>query len=280
MREKYWIVFTFAFLVGSIQGMDGIEYLKENRWIESAVVTSKSLTLKLTPLPFHVAQNDIRAPWRGAWDYVEKDEAVVLDPEQWTWLIARHSRVMFTPVSFKNKRKGFRVTRWVIGSGPDIPPVITYIVLSDKPMEASEADVKMVKDNGIWVKAEDSRSLELEKLGDKAEHVIKTAHIIMQNPSAMADKLSRPEAIEYWNMLVDRGFLKYPKLPLQPEAEGGVMIVSPPICTDELIIRNKRLEAEDEGQVKPNNFWLYVGISLCVLIPILYFLWRKLKTGN
>jgi hypothetical protein len=35
----------------------------------------------------------------------------------------------------------------------------------------------------------------------------------------------------------------------------------------------------EEEQVKPNNLWLYVGISLCILLPILYFMRRKLKNN-
>jgi hypothetical protein len=57
-------------------------------------------------------------------------------------------------------------------------------------------------------------------------------------------------------------------------------VVSPPSRRDKLGIRNGELEIEDEEQSKPSRLWLYVALSLCVLFPILYFLRRKLKTGN
>ena len=158
---KKSIVCTALLLANSILGMDGIEYLKEG-WINSASVSPTNLALKLKPMfyPFSVALNGPLGTWRSSEEYVENDEAVILTPDQETWFIANSSRVMFTPVSFKSRHKGFRVTYWAIGAGAlRTTPVITYIVLSGTPMEAGEDDVVMVMDNGQWVKAKDSKRL-------------------------------------------------------------------------------------------------------------------------
>jgi len=39
-------------------------------------------------------------------------------------------------------------------------------------------------------------------------------------------------------------------------------------------------EGGQDNEQSKTSLWLYAGISLCVLLPILYFLRRKLKTGN
>jgi len=325
MKLKYGIVFAVVCLAGSMPGMDGIEYLKENRWIESAAVTSTGLSFKLKPLAFRVAQNDINAPWRLAQEYVEKDEALVLDPEQWTWFIISHSRVMFTPVSFKSGHKGFRVTSWATGaaaSSPKAEPVITYIVLSDTPMALGESDVEMVKDKGEWVKAEDSKSLIIEKLGWYAEGFVKDIDRIMQDPEVIARILENPFLAKQWNTLVAEGLIKTNAVAKQQEEQFAVpvwvlekygMIADGFVREADNIMRDPNMRAKilgdpgyakiwnalvEEGFIKtntepqtvtqpdmeqgkasappPNRTWLYIVIPLCLLLPILYFLRRKL----
>jgi len=77
-------------------------------------------------------------------------------------------------------------------------------------------------DKGEWVRAEDSKSLELEKLGWEAECMIGDADYVMQNPQAMTNLLSNPGGVRLWNLLVDKGLIKHPKLEALREEDRGI----------------------------------------------------------
>ena len=324
--RKNSIALTVLLLANSMLGMGGIEFLKTLDGVDVVSVTSTGLVVKHRPTRIQKGWKDGR--------YFERpepyEEELTLTPDQQT-LISGGGRdgpqVMLTPVAFKSQHKGFRVTEAYSSS-----PAITYIVLSDTPMELGEDDVEMVMDDGEWVRAEDSRSLEIEKLGWSAKNMIGLADATMRIPEWKTNLLSNPEGVELWNLLVDKGLIKYPKLEalrvedrvisprlkrlLAWDWEHG--LISSNLMAH--ILRDPELArvwhaAVEEGLIKTNikpklvtvfegaggmtasppiheenetslpvvgvernkpSLWLYAAISLCVLLPILYFLRRKL----
>jgi len=84
----------------------------------------------------------------------------------------------------------------------------------------------------------------------------------------------REEDVE---MIMEAGeWVKYGKP--QPETEKGET-TSPVKKGGAATLPPSRDDGQGNAQSKP-NLWLYVGVSLCALCAILYFLRRKLKTGN
>ena len=78
-------------------------------------------------------------------------------------------------------------------------------------------------------------------------------------------------------MIMEAGeWVKYGKP--QPETEKGET-TSPVKKGGAATLPPSRDDGQGNAQSKP-NLWLYVGVSLCALCAILYFLRRKLKTGN
>jgi hypothetical protein len=215
--KKSCIALTALLLADGISGMDGVEYLKENPWVESVSVTSTNVIVKYRSTRMNEIWEDGPTPTSRRKVSFQKESYVaelVLTPDQRikTQIEGhRHAPIVtFTPVSFKDQHKGFRVT-WTHTDG-FAPPVITYIALSDTPVALGEGDVETVMGDGEWVRAGDSKSLEIEKLGWRAENLIWGADEIMSNPEELALFRSRPQSVEYWNMLVDKGLLKHPKL--------------------------------------------------------------------
>ena len=253
MKKRY-VTLTVLLLTSNMYGMDGIEFLEKDQWIESVSVSPTNLTVKFQLGPsrsfFSVRPTGLQGDWRDAKDYIANDEALVLTPDRTAWLGGRDYKIMFTPVSFKKQHKGFRVTWLPEGDAAySTSPKIAYIALGDTPMALGEGDVEMVMDDGEWVKAEESRSLEIEKLGWRAENMIRFADLTMQRPDAKASLRSNPEGSELWNLLVDKGFIKHPKLtPLL----GEDRVISP---------RMKRLFAWDweHGLIDSNEMARILG---------------------
>ena len=150
--RKWCIGFSTVLLVNNLQSMDGVEYLKENRWICSATVSTTNLAVKFSLGTFSVLQDNV---WRPTSEYIANDEELILTPDKFTRFGERHSQVDFNPVIFKDQHKGFKITIMSIGIWEDrFPPITTYTVLSDVPMEKGEDDVEMILKNGEWVQYE------------------------------------------------------------------------------------------------------------------------------
>ena len=225
--KKCVVGIVIALSVNGVQGEDGLEWLKKSRIVDVVSVTSSNLTLQITNGYFHVSQDsDSRRKFleegktnkvwakqmRGSPEFWKNDEALVLTPDQEIQFSEDHGRITFKPVSYKSQHKGFRLTRTIIGAFANRSmPDITYIVLSDTPMEMGEDDVEMVYDKGAWVKAEDSKSLIVEKLGWIAEMYIVLAEETMQDPVRMARTLDNPKFAKIWNTLVEEGLIKQKK---------------------------------------------------------------------
>ena len=129
--------------------MNGFELLLMCPAVESVSATSENLTITFRGANSFVTHNGV---WRRVAEYVENNEALVLTPGQEASLTRGfHGHVHLTPVSFKNKRQGFKVLDSDF-DGNDERRCVAYIALSDKPTEVSEDDVDMVMEKGEWKK--------------------------------------------------------------------------------------------------------------------------------
>ena len=305
--KKNCIALSALLFVNSMFGMDGVEFLKNHPWFDSVSVSPTHLMISMSSKgskPINWSEEEYKRRYT-----VER----VLTPDAESSVGWGDIRIAFKPVSFKNQYKGFRVTWMPMGIAAEQalfshrpPSEIVYLALSDTPMTMGEDDVAMVMDNGEWVKAEDSRSLELEKLGAMAEQLIRNQEWIIQN---YEKAFGQQEMADLWNTLVARGFIKSevelpPAVTLEKEkwlkllreedekilATAAAFIkqnesmetASSPSheevktsTTDDTVVKDKPSEAQPE----PNRLWLYAGI-LFVLCALFFCLRRKFKTGN
>ena len=206
--KKCIIGVIVALLVHGLYGMDIVEFWENVRIVDSATVSSRDITLNLSS-HWSLSSWGGWVPSKQRHFDVVSGGKVVLTPDQATVLGTRHAQITFTPVSFKTRHKGFRMERLLFGAGTLIgrPADIAYIAFSDSPLTVGETDVVMVMDNGEWVKAENSRSLEIAKLGWNAENLINEAETIMQNPEMMASVLAHPKSAHLWKTLIARGLI-------------------------------------------------------------------------
>ena len=128
--------------------MDGIEYLKNHAWFNSVSLSPTNLMLRFSPSGSGLwiwSGNDVL---KGCWTV--EDEEFVLPADQQTKLSdGRHLDMIFTPASFENQQKGFRVLylvddRW----GGYTTNYLGYVALNDTPIEVGEDDVEMIMENG------------------------------------------------------------------------------------------------------------------------------------
>jgi len=134
------------------QHADGARFLKLHlRAFSSIVVTSECLSLMFDQQEgdFSVKQNGVR---RRSSEYIANNERLVLTPDQETTLQREYEHGVFTitfsPVSFKNRLKGFRVTAIgrAHGSRVEVPGYTGYIALSDRPVLVGEKDVVSLRE--------------------------------------------------------------------------------------------------------------------------------------
>ena len=158
--KKYIVGMSIALFVSNVQGM---EY--PVRWqslFDSVTATSTNLTLKIPLLGFigvlnedsirkynkEIGWNTQVMPWQSISEFRGEDKALVLTPNQET-RIGGHSHILiFTPVSFQNQQKGFRVAH-TTATLPPVPSRITYIALGDTPTPMSADDVEMIWDRKL-----------------------------------------------------------------------------------------------------------------------------------
>jgi len=223
MKKCVFCVIVLLFSSG-VQGMDGIRFLESCGWFESVTISSTNLAVKLQVGSFYVSQGDAQVRRRAS-EYIENDDMLILTPDKETRFSVRHGRALWTPISFKNNLKGFRIittSYWF--PGPTVTNAIAYLALSDTPIEVGEDDVEMIMEDGEWVKYENKQPV------------------------------------------------------ITSGAEKGRAMVSPPSRKGKLGKGKEESGLEEEGQSKSNTLWLYVGVSLCALCAILYFIRRKQKT--
>jgi len=131
---------------------DGVESLKASPWFKSVSVTTTNLILQFS-LPgggLWIWSGDDSE--KGSW--TEEDDEFFLTPDQETKLSTlRHTKVIFTPTSFENQMKGFRILHLTDDRlGGYITTCLGYVALSDPPIEVHEDDVEMILENGEWIK--------------------------------------------------------------------------------------------------------------------------------
>ena len=165
--KKICMALTAMSLAYCAAGMGGVTYLENHVWFDSVSVTSTNLTLVFSFRRDSVAtvvQDDSYRKyqeayktnaWATPWRVMGDGDALVLTPDQTTRLAIRDAKrsVIFTPVSFKNQQKGFRLSEvsyhpheWFSTNH------CGYVALSDTPVQVSEDDVEMIMENEEWVK--------------------------------------------------------------------------------------------------------------------------------
>ena len=147
MRMKHCMALVAALLAVGAHGMGGIEWLNKFGIFESVVATPTNMVLRtsgslssLWAIRTH-GEEDRRMPW------LDRNEEIVLTPDKEVRLSGSHANVFFTPVSFKNQMKGFRVRHDILWGGSETKSV-TYLALSDTPVQVGEEDVEMIL-NGV-----------------------------------------------------------------------------------------------------------------------------------
>ena len=204
--RKSCAVLSVMLLGCSVSGMGGVEMLGKLGFTDSVTVTPAKLIIKASANPASWGVQTLGDEWRERRDLAPGEEVSLL-PDKAVRFVTQGFRVTLTPVMFRDQRKGFRVTEGATGSGPLKPkPVTAYIALGDTPTDAGEHDVEMTMDNGEWVRPEDSRNLELERLGWDAEWMIKFAGRIMEDQMDLI--LTDKAAASLWHTLVAKGFIQ------------------------------------------------------------------------
>ena len=156
MRMKYWIVLPLALFCGNVRGEYAVEWFKKyQQWsIESVTVTSDGLSIRFKNPWFFVILDWDKTDneYSSSADYIKNNEALILTPDSKTvCLLQQHTRVHFTPVSYRNGLAGFRITDMFTGAPYGLRTNnVLYVALSDSPIEVGEEDVAMVKDKGEW----------------------------------------------------------------------------------------------------------------------------------
>jgi len=150
---KCLIGIAVVLLVSGVRGENEFEFL-EKRFL-SVSVTKTNLSFKFKGAGWLVERSNER--YGKASEYAKRDEPIILTTDQKTTFASRHVFITFTPVSFKNQHKGFRIAerheppashRHLAGTS------FFYLALSDVPIEVSEDDVEMILENGEWKKVE------------------------------------------------------------------------------------------------------------------------------
>ena len=161
--------------------MGMVEYLDSMPWWDAVTATPTNIVLKPNPERPHFEVYDMsrkneavryeleipkdifyQSPLifigRGAEWYVGHNEDIVLTPDR-EIVIGDNSgnaaNMVFTPVSFKNEQKGFRMMRemdWYWLTPPLVAMNIKYLALGDEPREMTEDDVETIME---WTANED-----------------------------------------------------------------------------------------------------------------------------
>ena len=277
--KKYVVGTTITLLISGLHGMDVAEFWDKTSIIESVAITSRDLTLTLNSDKSLDAWGGWMPGEQRGYDLVPGGK-IILVPDQAMVLGMRHIRITFTPVSFKTNHKGFRLERVLFGTGSLVgtPADITYIAFCDIPIVVGEDDVEMVMDNGEWVKAENSRSLEIAKLGWDAEMLINDAETITQDTEMMARILGHPKSAQLWKTLTERGLIGQ-----NAKSEPPGPVEKPPASEEPITatvtptnIAEGEQDEPSEANPKVPSLWFYALIPLC-LLAVLYLMRKKRK---
>jgi len=235
---KHVIYVVGVLLTCNAQGMGGLEYLETSSVFESVSFTPTNLTLKFNPLVrlnvFHGKER------RRTSEYVANNEALILTPEQVTALTdLRHGWTEFTPVSFMNQQKGFRILKVInaVSFGGEVTTnVHAYVALGDTPVELGEDNVEMIMESYRHHPETGDYFAEWKKY-EKLQPVPKAENGVQDTPS------SREKTVT--------------------------------VTSDETPI-TVTADEQSEEKSKATTLWLYALIPLC-LLAVLWVVKRKRK---
>ena len=236
MRIKELVVLAAITLTVCAREENGVKSLDE--CFHSVSVTSESLVLSQPKGPFLFRQ-------KGIDRWLKQDEEIVLTPDCETTLTdGYHVVLVFTPVSFKGGKKGFKIASIFNGLsfGKGITINNMYLALSDTPVEVGEDDVEMIQEGGEWVKFEGNKDLDMTLT---------------------------------WAPPVEKrgGAQETPPIIEAPVA-ANVATASLPLTED----GTQRLEAVATIDTPPSRLWLYAFIPLA--LAVLWLAHRKRKHGT
>jgi len=218
---------------------NGIELLQGLGCIGSVSSTPTNLIVMFKAGGFNVG-NDGKT--RGTAEYAENNEALILTPDKETSIFEHHANVRFTPVSFKNEEKGFRIIMEFNASsfGHGVERNIAYVALGDTPIPMSASDVEMIMD------------------GEQNRFAFLSSH-------AKWKKFNRETSIQPSSI--------YRKaVPPEPPPEPPAVTPPEQIETPDKITEDE----QDEEKNKASKFWLCVVIFHC-LLAILWLARKKRK---
>ena len=210
--------------------MNGLELMLMYGVIDSVSVTSTNLIITLR-------------------DFSGNNEALILTPDNEARISdGHHAGVSLVPVSFKNKKKGFKVTHFFnarsFGGGERSNT--GYVALSDMPTEVNEEDVEMIMKDREWKTAEEYHAI-VER-----EDRLHELRVKYRDRRREANELLQGE--ELTNRLA--------------------------VIEHETQLERKRIESGEQAEtVSPPNrcLWLYALIPPC-LLAILWLIRKKRKT--
>jgi len=153
MKMKRSIIVIALVIAGCVCGADEVESLRDYVPAESIILSSTNLLIKFkaSGVGRRIIQKE-----KNVRRFSEHGEELALTPDYETCLSdGRHALTVFTPVLFKSLQKGFKISHELMGAfSSQVPSVISYIALSDTPIQVGEDDVKMIMENGEWKKYE------------------------------------------------------------------------------------------------------------------------------
>ena len=154
---------AIALLACDIRGEYEIEWFKRYpKVIDSVTVTSTNLSVRFKEPWFFVMKDEDKPGYIHSADYIKNNMDLVLTPDdKEVSLGQQHTRIDFTPVSYKNQLNGFKITHILYGApyGGIKTNHIFYVTLSDTPIEVGENDVETIKDKGEWKTYENPQSI-------------------------------------------------------------------------------------------------------------------------
>jgi len=265
MKTKQSIIVIVTAIAGYACGAIEIESLRNSGPYESVILSSTNLliTFKSSGVGRWIRQKGTEIG-----RYSEHGEKIALTPDkEMHFSNLYHALTTFTPVIFKSKQKGFRISHVTMGAfSSQVPDRISYIALSDTPVEVGEDDVEMIMDDGEWVSTRDSKRMLLMKLGAAAKVYVKDADKIMKDEKLMAIILGHPQSAETWNILVAEGLIKTNAVDKE-ESSADPSSAS-------------RAEKQDDaptmdGSPKTASPYLYVTILLFVLSAMLVIVYKR-----
>jgi len=253
---KKYVVCAVISLCTVVKGMDGVEMLKRYGSIDSVTVTSTNLSIKFKSAGLVVPDRPMRGMARRSADYAEKNEALVLTPDEETMLIQRHASITFTPVSFKSQHKGFRILQRIDhrSFGHEVRTNAMYLALSDTPVEVGEDDVEMILETERNSAGYTTDKVEWKKFEREGG----------AQPSPPSREPAQPAAVE----TPPEQPAVVPPEPVEAQA---------PVIEDRMPDIADGEDGQSEEKSKTNTLWLYALIPLVLSAAALYFIRRRPK---